>query len=1446
MTPIFISTDHSFEHGGSTIKEYVESAVAKDIKRLGLVDSNAMAGSIDFVQQCKKSGIEHTIGFRASVYHPLVSNLVWLDKNQFMLSKIKETLGFPVDFQIHSDKWMLLIDALLSYHTSKAKTKQEILVGKINGIAVVDVSKLTITPAIVKSLRPFIVKFDRVKPSFFVTMIAQNEKGYKRLLRLSSRQSEKWFLGEDALDPAERELTIDDIVFDCEDLVFVDCIEKDSLLGVLYHNEIDIPEALTETYKKYEFNVGVRTSPSKSEIDFIKKTELPSIPFSFARFSESYGYDDFCVKYSVLAKKPLMALSFSTPVRADDYMYDQSYVDTDVAKTSKKLGSQFNVGYWDDFKQTLVTLNNVVLPNCDIPENEVSEYACRLLDLDGESKEVFEAWIESSLPEDKKLAEHRRSRFEAYYMHKLSYEGAMRKLVLDFPEEHESKVKDYTDRHLTEFEIIDDMGFSGYFLIMHDIVSYARRIGVPVGEARGSAAGSLIVYGLDITDVDPIYYDLQFERFLNPERVSMPDIDVDFGHGGVVGRDDVLDYVRKKYSSSEFPFTSVSQISNTNRFMLKKALAAACEAYSLPQPYKKYVTYLVKEAESELGIKAPEVIKWEDLVKYEVIAEKLKQEPVLYRVFQKAQGLFKKKETCGVHAGGLVISPTMVPDFSALSCDKDGNFVSEFDKDDIETAGLIKFDLLGLENLSVLAEANMLVEKREGEKIDIRNIPKDDEKVFALINQNVTLGVFQIESPGMKSLISQLQPKDIGETAVLSALFRPGALQSGMVEDFVDTKHGRKPLTYDHPAMEVATKDTYGCIVYQEQVMSIVRLLAGYSLGEADQLRRAMGKKKIEEMTRLKTDFTRRAQEFWREDYISKGKSRFEAFELDLNLTDVKSRFECLQLDGFIDNGYFSEVGKVEDYLKSLLGLNKDSSIQLHSRLADINYTVKVFKDDYHTPIFLGLASAMQGCSESDVSEVQTRVYFALTQWVRFNSIFNKIEKFAGYGFNKSHAIGYSLITYATAYFKTHYPPEFYASTMSFTDLKKIDPLAKEAMSKMHVSILKPSVNKSRARFTTEGKSSVRYGLSKLTGVKTAGGLIESARGDSPFISIYDFICRYAAFAGKKITISVVDSLALTGAFDEFIPTSVAKNPKINGRLFVSKVILFLKDSALFADGDMSSEEGRIFHTSFKDMSIIEVVAYFITAMGAGGKTLTTWIDTKSIDSEVLTTDGGSLKSVIDEFVFTLGILLKKPKAPSIQNDKSLFKIHYDKVLTSLNVIEVEEHVTSLIEKSFVMSLVDTVNEEKKICGMYLTMSPLEAIDAFKRVEREPPSSMADGCPIRLADVDEDVDGESIMTLGVIRDVIPRQVMNPDSDYFTQKILEFHLEDGLDLVKFSIFGTRPVDTLSEYIVDGAIIMAVGKVKYSEKYGLSVGLEAFKRYHPEEDENLIRVPKVKRF
>tara|TARA_R110001592_G_scaffold111525_9_gene308856 strand:- start:24115 stop:28452 length:4338 start_codon:yes stop_codon:yes gene_type:complete len=1445
---VFISSDHAFEHGGSLIKEYIESALDKGVSRLCIVDTNSMAGAIGFVKECKKAKIEHIVGVRLSIYDPIISESLWALKNKVMLERVVERLGFDNDFKTNYENWITILDALLAYHTSKAASKRDIFHNKLADI--VDSNTLDITPASAKAIRPFIAKFNRTKEASFITCVAKNESGYRRLMRLLTLRSYKHKKGIEFDNDCVSfcELNLSEVLEDSDNIEIIDGLEQDSLLGAVYHNDLPNSSQIIECYHNEGIKVGVPVNADAALIEYINGLDLNAVPYHYARFSDEYAYDDFRIKYAILTKKLINSFSFSMPVSKDDFMRDAAFIGKFYASVSKKLSVKFDCDFWKAIQLTDVVLDQVVLPNCQIPESEVSEYACALLGLEAKSQPVFEAWIESTLKDDCLLSEHRRSRYEAYYMHKLSYEGAMRKLKIDYPDDYEDRRGEYVDRHKTEFEIIDDMGFSGYFLIMHDIVSYARKIGVPVGEARGSAAGSLIVYGLDITDVDPLRYDLQFERFLNPERVSMPDIDVDFGHNGTVGRDDVLDYVRKKYSSSDQPFTSVSQISNTNRFMLKKSLPAACEAYGLPSYYKKYVSSLVKDAEVEFSIKPPETISWEELRKYEVVAQKLKNEPVLARVFDKAQALFKKKETCGVHAGGLVIAPTMVPDHSALSLDSRGNFVSEYDKDDIETAGLIKFDLLGLESLSILSCANLLVEKRTGSLVDIRNIPKDDPKVFSLINQNITLGVFQIESQGMRSLISQLQPENINELAVLSALFRPGALQSGMVEDYVDTKHNRKALTYDHPEMESATKETYGCIVFQEQVMSVVRLLAGYSLGEADQLRRAMGKKKIEEMIRHKTVFTQRAQKFWRSDFIQKGKSKFTEFELDPDVSDLASKFPALELGDFLLEGYFSEVSKVEGYLTSLLGLGRDSSEKLHNRLADINYTVKVFKEDYQEGITVGVTNLLSTENEGDVKEVQTRLFFALAQWVRFNCIFNKIEKFAGYGFNKSHAIGYSLITYATAYFKTKYPPEFYASTMSFAKLENIDALAKEAISKMQVPILKPSLNKSCAMFTTEGKSSVRYGLSKLAGVLASGGIIESARGDKDYTSLADFIHRFKAFSGKGVGKTAVYGLALTGAFDEFIPSVVAKMQGVNGREFIYELIMNLKSSTLMNEYDLEKVSLDSLHARIMKLEVIEIISYWLTSMTV--KRVKDWIDTDEISDTKETNDGSNLKALVENFLSALCIILQKPKAKSveIQNDKSQFEFHFDKVklLISSMDIEIEELLLAKFKGAFNMSLVDTVNEEKRICGMYLTMSPLDAIDAFNKIEREPPSSMVDGCPIRLSDIDEDVDGESVMTVGVIRNVIHKQVSNPESDYFTQKILEFHLEDGLDLVKYSIFGTRTVDKMSPFIEDGGIIMAVGKVSYSEKYGMSVRLEAFKRYHPEMDEFLTKVPKTRRF
>ena len=472
--------------------------------------------------------------------------------------------------------------------------------------------------------------------------------------------------------------------------------------------------------------------------------------------------------------------------------------------------------------------------------------------------------------------------------------------------------KPYDERLQFEINTINQMGFPGYFLIVMDFIQWAKNNGVPVGPGRGSGAGSLVAYALKITDLDPLPYDLLFERFLNPERVSMPDFDVDFC---MEGRDRVIDYVAQKYGRE-----SVSQIA-THGTMAAKAVIRDVGRV-LGHPYG-FVDRVAKLVPLELGITLADALeKDEDFRKAYDGDEEIR---ALVDLGQKLEGLAR---SVGKHAGGVVISPTVLTDFSPLYCEEGSRqFVTQFDKDDVEAAGLVKFDFLGLRTLTIidwaLATLNRQRAGRGEPPIDVMALPLDDTAAYELLKRCETTAVFQLESRGMKDLIRRLQPDCFEDIVALVALFRPGPLESGMVDDFINRKHGRARVEYPFPECEPVLKPTYGVIVYQEQVMQIPQVLAGYTLGGADLLRRAMGKKKPEEMAKQRDIF----------------------------------------VSGATANGH-----------------DRD----------------------------------------------------------RAGALFDLMEKFAGYGFNKSHSAAYALVSYHTAWLKAHYPAAFMAAVLS-SDMDKTD-----------------------------------------------------------------------------------------------------------------------------------------------------------------------------------------------------------------------------------------------------------------------------------------------------------------------------------------------------------------------------------------------------------------------
>lgn len=563
----------------------------------------------------------------------------------------------------------------------------------------------------------------------------------------------------------------------------------------------------------------------------------------------------------------------------------------------------------------------------------------------------------------------------------------------------------YYKRLKIELDVIISMGFPGYFLIVADFIKWAKNNDVPVGPGRGSGAGSIVAYALFITDLDPIKYELLFERFLNPERVSMPDFDVDFC---MDGRDRVIDYVARTYGRNK-----VSQIITYGTMAAKAVIRDAGRA--LGQPYG-FVDQIAKLIPFEIGITLTKALEQE-----EELRRRYEQDDDVHGLIDLALSLEGITKNAGKHAGGVVIAPTELTDFLPLYCEQGSeSIVSQLDKDDVESIGLVKFDFLGLRTLTIIDWAVKTINRdreRVGEPaLVLEQLTTDDPETYALLKRCETTAVFQLESRGMKELIKKLKPDNFEEIIALVALFRPGPLESGMVDDFINRKHGAK-VEYPFAELEEVLGPTYGVIVYQEQVMQISQIIGNYSLGGADLLRRAMGKKKPEEMAKQRSIF-------------------------------------------------------------------------------------------------------MSGASELGFDEKKA------------GDLFDLMEKFAGYGFNKSHSAAYALVSYQTAWLKAHYPAAFMAAVLS-SDMDNTDKVVMliDECRTMKLKVLPPNVNNCEYMFKSSGESEVFYGLGAIKGVGEGAleSVIKERTENGLFSDIFDFCRRIDA---RKLNRRVLEALIRAGALD--------------------------------------------------------------------------------------------------------------------------------------------------------------------------------------------------------------------------------------------------------------------------------------------------------------------------
>ncbi|GAA4878308.1 DNA polymerase III subunit alpha [Ferrimonas pelagia] len=603
------------------------------------------------------------------------------------------------------------------------------------------------------------------------------------------------------------------------------------------------------------------------------------------------------------------------------------------------------------------------------------------------------------------------------FLVKVSEEGLEERLEFLFPDEAKrAEVRgEYDERLKIELEVINNMGFPGYFLIVMEFIQWSKDNNIPVGPGRGSGAGSLVAYALKITDLDPLEYDLLFERFLNPERVSMPDFDVDFC---MDRRDEVIDHTAELYGRD-----AVSQIITFGTMAAKAVVRDVGRVLGHPFGFVNRLTQLIP---GEPGMTLAKAFDVEPQL--QETYDRDEEVKALIDICRKLEGTTRN---AGKHAGGVVIAPTKITDFAPLYCDDEGkNPVTQFDKNDVETAGLVKFDFLGLRTLTIIQWAldmlNPALLKAGKEPVRIESIDLVDKKCFDLLQRSETTAVFQLESRGMKELISRLKPDCFEDMIALVALFRPGPLQSGMVDNFIDRKHGREEVSYpdstwQHESLKEILEPTYGIILYQEQVMQIAQVLSGYTLGGADMLRRAMGKKKPEEMEKQRATFE----------------------------------------EGAKNNGIDGEL-------------------------------------------------AMK--------------------------IFDLVEKFAGYGFNKSHSAAYALVSYQTLWMKTHYPAYFMAAVMSadMDNTEKVVTLVDEC-DRMGLPVLPPDVNQGLYKFNVNEAEEIVYGIGAIKGVGEGPveEILAAREQGGNFTDLFDFCNRIDL---KKVNRRTIEKLVLAGTLDNLGP----------------------------------------------------------------------------------------------------------------------------------------------------------------------------------------------------------------------------------------------------------------------------------------------------------------------
>ncbi len=813
---------------------------------------------------------------------------------------------------------------------------------------------------------------DLVEPLSRVVLLAQNTEGYRNMTQLVSRSYQEG--QKDGIAVIQRDWLFEN----CEGIIVLSGGREGEIGKALLAEKPELAESLVCQWTAVfsdRFYIELQRTGRNAEqfcnsasLDIAEKYQVPVVATNDVRLLQESDFPSHearvCINQGRVLADPRRPKIYSNQqyLRSADEMLELFSDIPEALENTVEIAKRCNLQ---------IKLDHSVLPDFPVPEGMT----------------------------------------EAAYFEQLSREGLEDRLKQLFdtqsPDFSELR-KPYDERLQVELDVIIQMKFPGYFLIVADFIAWAKDNEIPVGPGRGSGAGSLVAYSLKITDLDPLEYDLLFERFLNPERISMPDFDVDFC---MDGRDRVIKYVSDTYGEEK-----VSQIITYGTMAAKAVVRDVGRV--MGHPYG-FVDRISKMVPFEIGMTLSKALK-----ESEDLANSYSENDEVRSLIDLGLSLEGLARNAGKHAGGVVIAPSGLTDFAPLYCEADGSsLVTQFDKDDAEAVGLVKFDFLGLRTLTIINNAVRTINKSADEKLSIENLPLDDRPTFELLKAANTTAVFQLESRGMKNLIERLLPDSFEDIVALVALFRPGPLQSGMVDDFIDRKHGRQEMAWPHrdfqlESLRLVLEPTYGIILYQEQVMQIAQIMAGYTLGGADMLRRAMGKKKPEEMAKQRGVF----------------------------------------LEGSVNNN-----------------IDKDLA----------------------------------------------------------GNIFDLVEKFAGYGFNKSHSAAYALLSYQTAWLKCHHKEAFMCAVLS-ADMDNTDKVVIfiNDCIENKIKVLTPNINKSDFNFSVEENNCIRYGLGAIKGVGEAAlkNVLLDRKKAGEFQSIDEF-CRRVDMG--KVNKRVMEALIKSGAMDQ-------------------------------------------------------------------------------------------------------------------------------------------------------------------------------------------------------------------------------------------------------------------------------------------------------------------------